>query len=150
MVGSFRAIFMRTADALINQDKYDSAKKVLTKMFETFPDEIFPYDIFCVGSLEQLIKLGEYNLALDIATKLYNNSSMELAYYLKVAERKEGLMEDEITKSYHILYSVYEAVNRASPVLRDSTLKSRYETLKNEMEPQIKEFTIRINKMIHP
>ncbi len=69
----YRSIFHRLADALIEEDKKDSARKVLDKCVALMPDEQCRYDGYFVPFIEDYYMIHEFENGNRIAKVLIQN-----------------------------------------------------------------------------
>ena len=65
--------FHRLANALIEENKTQSAKKVLDKCMDLFPNEIISYDYLLISIIEDYYKIKEFKVANNIALQLVYN-----------------------------------------------------------------------------
>ncbi len=74
---NYRNIYYRLAEALINENKTDSAKTVLDKGVELFPDNILYFDVYMIPFVDYYYRLNEFekgnNIAKVIVINLKNN-----------------------------------------------------------------------------
>lgn len=70
---NYRDNFYSLAQALIRENKLDSARLVLDKCIEIMPNEIVYYDFYMIPIIESYYKLEEFEKANKIAKVLANN-----------------------------------------------------------------------------
>ncbi len=73
LVSGYRYTFYRLADALVLEDKIDSAKKVLDKCLEVFPNEITPFDYYTTAIAEVYYRINQVSVANKVIEKIYLN-----------------------------------------------------------------------------
>jgi hypothetical protein len=70
---NYRSNFYNLAEALIKENKPDSARLVLDKCIEIMPNEIVYYDFFMIPIIRSYYKIEEFEKANKIAKALANN-----------------------------------------------------------------------------
>ncbi len=113
MVMNMRGLYGRLADALINEGKLDSAKKVLDRCFEAMPESVIPFDFFTVPMISDLYKAGETARANEIAQKLNKNVTDDLAYFFSFPDKDLKSMDMSIQESVF-------TIQRLSAVVKDA------------------------------
>ena len=78
------AIFASLADALVNENKLDSALKVLDRCVEVIPEENVPYDLNAMGIMTLYYALGRRESGQQIATSLINNMLINIDWMLRL------------------------------------------------------------------
>jgi len=76
-----RQNFMRLAQALIDENKIDSAVAVANRYLEVFPNEKFPYDRFTTAFTEVYYEADQIDKANDLVRAIAENFKAEIAYY---------------------------------------------------------------------
>ncbi|MEI7595894.1 MAG: hypothetical protein WCK02_09120 [Bacteroidota bacterium] len=95
----YRYCFSILSDALLDENKIDSAKCIINKYFEIFPNETLKFDDSTLPFIKNLYKIHEYERANIVSKQLiYNiknniNSSNEMIYYANDTDYKETLKE---------------------------------------------------------
>lgn len=70
---NYRNIFQRLAEKLLQENKTDSAERVLDRSIALMPDERVQYDYFMLPVIEDYYKLGAFDKGNEIARKLHYN-----------------------------------------------------------------------------
>lgn len=73
LVGSYRYAFYRLADALVLENKIDSAKKVVDKCLQVFPNKITPFDYYTTPIAEVYYRINQIDLANMVIKRIYLN-----------------------------------------------------------------------------
>lgn len=137
MVSYFKIMFARTAEDLFEKQKYDSVKKVLNKLIETFPNDLYPYDIFMVPPLKFLRELNEIQKLLAVSDTLIQNASLSIKYYMPLILAKKYYSEEAISQHFYIIKSVEEELRQAASIIQDTQLLDKI----NQLLQKIKEIT---------
>jgi hypothetical protein len=104
---NYRNLFNKLAEALLNENKPDSARAVLDKSLELLPDSIMYYDLFQLPVIESYYKLKEFDKANQIAKILAHNLKENLHNYHDITsitprDQRFAILErlKEIVKEY--------------------------------------------------
>ncbi len=93
MVLRLRNTFNRLAETLIQENKKDSAIKVLDKICDLMPHEKYPYDFFMIGIAESYYKLNETEKANQIVKKYSSIMLQKMKYITSLGPRFEGYFD---------------------------------------------------------
>ena len=77
-----RASFNTLTATLINESQEARAREVALKNLEYMPDAAVPYDYTTSTTIDYLFRLGETDLALEMATVLGERADEKAAYYI--------------------------------------------------------------------
>ncbi len=77
IVMNYAAIFTRAAKALADDKKYDACLQVMDKYKKEFPEEKFPYGVFCCDMPELYIKSGRPADGKAMAIKMINAANQD-------------------------------------------------------------------------
>ncbi len=106
MVSNFRNNFGRLAEALINEGKLESAKRVLDKSMEVMPPERIPYNFFMLPIMECYYRVGETERANEMAGEFRQVIGKELDYFLNADSRFSSEADYEKQIRMHILQEI--------------------------------------------
>ena len=84
MLSNFRNNFARLAEQLINENKVDSAVKVLDRCFKVLPVEQVPVNVWALPLIEQYYRAKQTAKANTLTQKLYESISEEISYYFRL------------------------------------------------------------------
>jgi hypothetical protein len=109
VVQSYRIIHFRLAQALIEEQKIDSAEIVLDKCFQCFPQSTISFEGSCIYLTRSYIECGTSTAiekGLGYLDKFVDQVIEENAYYMKFAGMKADIVarDLDINKSY--LYAI--------------------------------------------
>jgi hypothetical protein len=92
----FRNNFLRLAQALLEENKKDSAIKVLNKCNSLAPPEKVPDDLFTIGMIEYYYLAGNSLKGQEILDRYYKSCSENLQYFLSLKINLQGLLDYDI------------------------------------------------------
>jgi hypothetical protein len=84
MLSNFRNNFARLSEALIAENKYDSAVKVLDKCLEVMPPKIIPINYYALPIIEQFYQAKQPVKGNKLVNELYTNTMDDLKYYFRL------------------------------------------------------------------
>jgi hypothetical protein len=110
------SLFADLASELLNEGKIDSAKKVLDKCMEVFPEENVPYDVSIIPVSQLYFAIGEKEKALEISEKVIEDGMKTIDWILRLKKSD--------------IYSTYQT-------LEDNILRIRYVlSICNQQDPE--------------
>lgn len=107
-INNFRNLFTRLAKALVGEGKITEAVKVCDKCVATIPDICIPYDDKLLPVAEVYFIAGEKAKAIDVLTKILENSRQELKYYTSFAGVDAAYVQSEKNQSLDLVKKVLE------------------------------------------
>jgi tetratricopeptide (TPR) repeat protein len=125
MTMNFRNNFARLAEALIRENKLDSATKVLDRCVEVMPDEAIPYNFFMLPIGELYYKVGQVDKANTIFKRLTELYNEELAYFFALDRPRKLQVESEIQRALSVMQRMLYSGKTYS---KDSVLVNQIET----------------------
>lgn len=131
MLSNFRTNFARLAEQLINENKTDSAVKVLDRCFKVLPAEQVPLNLWSLPLIEQYYRASQSTKANDLSEKLYTNISDEIKYYFKL---KGNLGRNVDNQKQLCLYTLNQLA-RITATYKQKDLSTKVEnTLQNYLQ----------------
>jgi hypothetical protein len=98
-----RSQFARLAQALVIENKKDSAIKVLDKANEFFPDHKIPFDMYMISHIQLYYQAGAIEKGNKMAEIILNKCKNDLDYYDSVeAQYRRGLAQDRAQAVYAV------------------------------------------------
>ncbi|GAB4286592.1 MAG: DUF2723 domain-containing protein [Marinilabiliales bacterium] len=105
MTMNLRNNFARLANALLDENKIDSAVQVLDRCMEIMPKESVPYDVFTIGLAEAYYKAARLDKrkektnilnekASEIIKEVAHQTESELLYYFRIPDKFVGASID--------------------------------------------------------
>jgi len=99
--------FYRLAEQCARENNKEKALEVINFCFEKMPDKAVPYDYNIPRFVSLLYKLGEKEMADEIATTIYNRAKQTLEYYDTHVEDAEQIKGLELHK-LSVLHQAYQ------------------------------------------
>lgn len=95
---AYRSSFHRLADALITENKLDSAEAVLDKCLDVMPNNVVSYDYVMLTIIEDYFKINGFEKGNDLALKLLHNLQNDIGnytdlYIVKRSNHKEAAIQ---------------------------------------------------------
>ncbi len=112
MISNFRTCFSQLAEQLINENKVDSAIRVLDKCLKVIPAEQAPLNLWALPLVEQYYRAKQLTKANYLAQNLFDNLSMELNYFSKLGKDISKNLDNDKRMSLYTL-SQLEKITRA-------------------------------------
>lgn len=103
MTMNLRNNFARLAEALINENKKDSALKVLDKCLEIMPNSTVPYNYFNIGIADGYYKLGNNEKANEIVNILVKSTEQELNYYISLDSKFTASVDYDLQRAMMVM-----------------------------------------------
>ena len=103
MLSNMRNMFAKLADALIQQNKLDSARRVVNKAMEVMPDNCVPFNYFVLPYVDIYYRLNQPEQAQQIGKRLEDIAASELRYIFQFKPDQRELMDYDIRVNLRIL-----------------------------------------------
>ena len=117
MTMNFRNNFARLADALIAEDQFEKAEKVLDRCIEVMPNEAIAYNYFNLPIADAYYRINKKEKGNEIVMTLAENYFDELEYYNSIDEKILSSMQREYAMAGEVVNNLY----RLSQNYQDST-----------------------------
>ncbi len=104
-----RDAFVRLSDALIQENKKDSAERVLDKAFEVFPNDYLPYNYASFLLAKDYLKIKRPEKSIPVFEMLLHQSYRKLNYYFNLEKKHQSYLRGDIYKTFMILNEILEA-----------------------------------------
>jgi len=112
MLSNFRYHFNRLAEELIKEEKLDSARRVMDRALELFPNERVPYNYFSLRTVENLYKLNDKERAEAMLRAMVQMFDEEVRYILRLDRDKQNSVLDILQLDMHILQQLTSIVTQ--------------------------------------
>jgi len=112
MLSNFRNNFAKLAEALIAENKRDSALKVLDKGMEVTPDKCIAYNYFSLPFIDLYYRLNKPEIARSIAKRLGETSEGDLNYYFRLRIKDRELIDNDIRIGLQVIRQLSMIVNQ--------------------------------------
>jgi len=109
---NFRNNFARLANALLDENKVDSAKAVLDRCFEVMPEKTIPYNYYVYPLAEAYYKAGAFDKGNAISERLINISESELKYYFSFNNKFAAAVDKDKQFALGILQRINQIASR--------------------------------------
>ena len=101
-----RTNFYRLADALIKENKKDSAIAVLNKGLKILPHERTPFNYFDLPYVEALYRVNQIKTANALVNKMFKTYSGNLKYFLSLDPKFQSSIENDRGMAFAVLQSL--------------------------------------------
>lgn len=123
--------YMRTAQALINLNRKDSAIRVLDKSLEFFPHHKIAFDFYMLPWVDLYFEAGASDKAISIMRTLSDRYLDDLEYYSRLSPRFSVFYERQSQEALAV-------IQRLSDIARQKNLNDFSEELDNALDLQLK------------
>jgi hypothetical protein len=126
MLSNFRSSFIRLAFKLIKEEKNDSARKVIERSMELFPNERVSYGYFSVQIPEVYYRLGNIEEANMVATEIADMFISELDYFFSLERRFSKTLQREKQLGLQILQELIQLTELFQQDELNNQLKEKF------------------------
>jgi len=123
-VGIMKQNYIRLAQALANEQKYDSVVKVLDRGLYFFPEKKFPFDYFMIPWADNYYQAGADDKGDNVVSLIAKRYEDDLDYYASLSSKYDKYYSDQIQEGLAVLQ-------------RLSQLADEYK--RNDLEDEIKQ-----------
>ncbi len=110
--GMARQSYIRLAQGLMDEKKYDSAIIVLDKVIELFPNEKFPFDYGMISWADFYYKAGADDKGDAVVDTIVNRYEEDLDYYSSLNDNFVGEYQDQIQEGLATLQRLMQVTNQ--------------------------------------
>jgi hypothetical protein len=110
MISNFRYTFASLANALFEEGKTDSARKVLDRCMELTPDERVPYNMSVIPVIQTYYSLKDTGKANEVLSTYVNTLEQEMTYFKDLqifSPSKFQLIANDFQMDMSALYNLY-------------------------------------------
>ncbi len=125
MLSNFRNNFARLAEALVKENKIDSAKVVLNKCLEVMPIDRIPLNYWALPLVEQFYNVKLIDKANTLVDKLLTTTDEELKYYFRL----RGKFAEGIDYEKRVNMQVLNELVRITDANGQTPLKDKINTV---------------------
>ena len=140
MTGNSKLFLFRLADALISENKLDSAEKVLDRCYKLFPASVIPYDgmdYFYIGRTylqcgtpTSIVKgIARYDQYADQLIE-------EITYLNKFTGKKAEIVKEEKGRRYYYMNTIFQLCSMFSSTL-DAQYKNALDAVVQKTQPYV-------------
>jgi hypothetical protein len=120
MTGNTKLFLFRLTNALINENKFDSAERVLDRCYQWFPHDVIPYegaDYFYIGKCYLLCNTpAALAKGIDYYEQYVDQLTEEMNYFLKFKGKKAQMIRREIEIRRYYMNEIYRTCEYYSQV----------------------------------
>ena len=121
-----RAMFVRLAEALIDENKKDSAILVLDKCCKVLPNSKIPDDIYTIGLIESYYLAGAYDKANSLANHFSETCMEELNYFFSLKGVYRELVDYEIRLDMQMLQNIMTVLKKYDQAVLSTPLAKEF------------------------
>jgi len=110
--GMAKQNYIRLAQSLLREHKYDSVVKVLDRGIELFPSNKFPFDNYMVVWADFYYKSGEIEKANNLVNQIAQRYEEDLSYYGSLSEKHSSQYQDDIQEAMYTMQSLIQVANQ--------------------------------------
>jgi hypothetical protein len=112
-ISTVKMAYMRTAQSLVNRQRYDEAITVMDKCQEFFPDEKIPYEYYYEGFFPELYyKAGAIEKGDDVLGKIAANAIDKLRYFNTLEPRFKEYYKEDIHDALSLVNTMADCAKR--------------------------------------
>jgi len=110
--GMAKQNYVRLAQALLKEGKYDSVVEVLDRGIELFPNNKFPFDYYMISWADFYYKSGEVEKANNLVNQIADRYKEDLTYYSSLNDRFAAEYQDDIQESMAVMQRLVQLTNQ--------------------------------------
>lgn len=128
MGSSYRNQYSRLATALINENKLDSAREMLSLCFSSFPIQLFPVNYSGIAHIQCYYQLNDIEKANELSIALINECSNDLLKHKKDKLPLSKTDDYSIRLALRVLDELNNVVSQYNQIKLKETIKSTIDT----------------------
>ena len=106
-VMDIRGTFHRLAEALIAENKLDSAEQVLDKCIEVLPDRQIAFDYGIIPIIDDYYKINKVEKANKILKQLFTNYNQQITYLQQFKGKDAKLVNRDMQIGLYVIQQLY-------------------------------------------
>lgn len=110
--GMAKQNYVRLAQSLLMERKYDSVVKVLDRGIELFPNNKFPFDYYMISWADFYYQSGEIEKGNELVKTIANRYEEDLSYYTSLNDRFASEYQDEIQEAMAVMQRLIQVTNQ--------------------------------------
>jgi hypothetical protein len=123
MLSNFRNNFARLAEALIDENKIDSAVRVLDRSLEIMPSSQITVNYWLLPVVEQYYRAKQFEKGNKLIEQIYANTTEELKYFFSI----RGSLADKVDSEKGFNIRVLNELARLTHAYGQTELKNKIE-----------------------
>ncbi len=124
--GMAKQNYIRLAQALLRERKYDSVIAALDKGIEFFPPEKFPFDHYMVAWADFYYKAGATEKANTLVNQIVERYEEDLAYYSSLDDKFSSQYQDDIQTSMYAMQRLIQVTHQNKQEERSKELEESF------------------------
>ncbi|MBA7522259.1 hypothetical protein ES705_14377 [subsurface metagenome] len=128
MLSNMRHNFSNLAEALILQDKNDSARMVLDKCMELVPNHRIPFDVYMLSMVDNYYKLNENSKAQALASQVLENTYQDLEYFISLEKPFSNYLQLERRFAAHVFRELINISRTHGDILFSAEIEQRLDS----------------------
>jgi len=133
-VMKIRNVFNQLAEALLDENKNDSAIQVLDKVVEVLPGEKVHYDLFTLGTISNYYRAGEADKGDRLLKAFADKTLDEFAYYISLDKKFTKQIDYEIRVSMQLLQEMKRIAGNYKRSEINDDITTRLELLQQKFQ----------------
>lgn len=122
MVSNFRNTFARLAEQLVNENKLDSATKVLDRCLAVMPVKQVPLNFYALPIVEQYYKAKQVAKGNNLAEQIFETTNLDMRYYARIT----GKLSQSITNEKRMGLYTLSSLARLAEAYNQKSLGDKY------------------------
>ncbi len=110
--GMAKQNYVRLAQALLNERKYDSVVKVLDRGIELFPNDKFPFDYYMISWADFYYKSGEIEKGNNLVNQIAERYEEDMAYYSSLSDRFAAQYQEDVQESMAVMQRLIQLTSQ--------------------------------------
>lgn len=134
-VMNFKSSFKALAEALIKENKFEKAEKVLDKCTSLFSNDITPFNYYDLIFAEQYFKIKKDDKAVNIIKIALDNFEDELNYYASIEDDELLGMQDDVGRLSAVMQEALKTLYQyKQDEVADEYVKRMYSTIEDRFQ----------------
>ncbi len=124
--GMAKQNYVRLAQALLKEHKYDSVIKVLDKGIELFPNNKFPFDYYMISWADFYYKAGAVEKANNLVDQIEARYNEDLEYYSSLDDKFASEYRDDIQEAIAVMQRLMQVTSQNNQPERAKELEEKF------------------------
>lgn len=110
--GMAKQNYLRLAQALLTEKKYDSVVKVLDTGIKFFPNEKFPFDYYMMSWADFYYQSGATDKGNEVVKVIADRYADDLSYYTSLSDRFTSEYQNEVQEAMAVMQRLMQMTNQ--------------------------------------
>lgn len=124
--GMAKQNYVRLAQALLKENKYDSVIKVLDRGIELFPNNKFPFDYYMISWADFYYKAGADEKANDLIDQIEARYNEDLAYYSSLDDNFASEYKEDIQEAIAVMQRLMQVTSQNNQPERSKEIEEKF------------------------